>query len=230
MQSFVIYCPTSLCEFCFLSKSKLFPRRGLWLQHAVRQDDVLQRDQDRLHQGRVLCDPGKWLGHPLNCARKDIYILSYKLIPTIVPRHSVHKYLPSVIIFCLWQNIKLCKKFPGLKSRNVIMRISKLPCLMRIRKMKSVSTAELTMRKVTKRKCHRQALRIVITTARSQFLQKKHPARQFRRLLKWTISRTRKYSWEKAHWPPSVHPQLRWTHPNIKIESVPSGEKIMFVE
>ena len=142
--------------------------------------------------------------------------------PTIVPRHSVHKYyFLSVIIFCLWQNIKLCKKFPGLKSRNVIMRISKLPRLMRIRKMKSVSTAELTMRKVTKRKCHRQALRIVITTARSQFLQKKHPARQFRRLLKWTISRTRKYSWEKAHWPPSVLPQLRWTHPNIKIESVP---------
>ena len=140
--------------------------------------------------------------------------------PTIVPRHLVHKYFLSVIIFCLWQNIKLCKKFPGLKSRNVIMRISKLPRLMRIRKMKSVSTAKLTMRKVTKRKCHRKALRIVIRRARSLSLQKKHPARPFQRLLKWTTSRTRKYSWEKAHWPPSVHPQQRWTHPNIKIESV----------
>lgn len=52
MQSFVIL------SIRVLSKSKLIPRREHRLQHAVWEDDVLQRNQDRLHQGWVLRDLG----------------------------------------------------------------------------------------------------------------------------------------------------------------------------
>ena len=94
------------------------------------------------------------------------------------------------VIFCLAKH-KAFVKFPALKSSNVIMRISKLPCLRRPRQMKSILTMALTRTKLIKRKCHRPVLKTV-RQKESLFLSKRPLVQQSLRLLKSIISKIRK--------------------------------------